>query len=437
MRALFPGSRPPLVAGLALSLIALSLPAARAADDRRVAAGTLVTETASLLRREAPDKPWQVVKEKEEVRTGDLLLGGSGGAVVSRDGGVRLAVVGDLDASSPQPVIETAFVLHEAKGADLDVTVDRGRLELVNEKKDGPAHVRLRVRDVVADVELTGPGSALALEVYGRWPRGVPFRKVPQAGEQPELGYVLLALKGEVYVKGPRKEFRLKAPPGQALLEGDTSDDTDPLPQHLDKLAGWAAAPDSSERAKKLKALMARWRRRAAEKSVGEAVGEMLNSDDPMARGAAVLLLAATDDLERLAEALRTTTHQDVWDAAVIALRHWIGRGPGQDQKLYQGLVEKCHVPPREAEGIMQLLHSFGSDELARPETYQVLINYLGSERTSLRELAYWHLARLAPAGRKLGYDPLAPKEKRAEAIRAWRLLIPPGKVPPREDGKQ
>src|SRR5690242_15776901 len=98
MRASFPGPGSRLVAGLALSLVALSLPAARAADERRVAAGTLVTETGSLLRREAPDRPWQVVKEKEEVRTGDLLLGGSGGAIVSRDGGVRLAVVGDLDA---------------------------------------------------------------------------------------------------------------------------------------------------------------------------------------------------------------------------------------------------------------------------------------------------------------------------------------------------
>src|SRR5581483_9385739 len=144
----------------------------------------------------------------------------------------------------------TAFMLHEAKGADLDVTVDRGRLELVNEKKDGPAHVRVRMRDAVADVELTGPGSALALELYGLWPRGVPFRKEPQPGEQPALEYVVLALRGEVVVKGPRKEFRLKAPPGPALLEGDTYGDTDPTPQHLDELPAWAAAPDSSERAK-------------------------------------------------------------------------------------------------------------------------------------------------------------------------------------------
>jgi hypothetical protein len=102
---------------------------------------------------------------------------------------------------------------------------------------------------------------------------------------------------------------------------------------------------------------------------------------------------------------------------------------------LYQALLQK-QIPPREAEGLLQLLHSFGDEDLARPETYHVLINYLGSERTALRELAYWHLFRLVPAGRKIGYEPLAPKAQRDAAIKEWRKLIPPGEMPPKPTEK-
>jgi hypothetical protein len=59
-----------------------------------------------------------------------------------------------------------------------------------------------------------------------------------------------------------------------------------------------------------------------------------------------------------------------------------------------------------------------------------VLINYLGSERVSLRELAYWHLQRLVPGGAEIGYAPLDPKEKRDAAIKEWRKLVPAGKLP-------
>ena len=136
-----------------LALPLFALPARAAGDkpapppERRTAAGACVTETGSLLRREAPDKPWQVVKEGEELFTGDQLMGGVQAALwTSRDGAVRLIVVGDVDGLSPIPILETAFVLHEAKGVDLDLTFERGRVRLINLKKEGAAHVVLQVR---------------------------------------------------------------------------------------------------------------------------------------------------------------------------------------------------------------------------------------------------------------------------------------------------
>jgi len=438
MRAFIPVPRPRLLAGLALSLLAFC--SARAADDKpaepRVPAAQFVTETASLLRREGPGKPWQVVKADETLLTGDLLLGGASGGLDSANGAVRLVTVGDVDGRAPLPIHETAFVLHEAKDVDLDLTLERGRIRLINLKKQGAARVRVRVGEKGGgEVTLTEPGATLSVELYGRWPRGVPFRKEPKAGEAPTLLFALLAIKGEVDLKSPRRQLRLKAPPGPALLEGDTLEDAEPAAVFLRTLPLWApehlADLGSTERGKHALAVMHEGRQVAAAKGLNAGLEGLLTSDDPIARRHGVVLLAATDNFDRLSDLLKTTTHQDVWDAAIVAMRNWIGRGPGQDQILYKRLIEQRKYSPAEAEGLLQLLHSFGEADLAQPETLQALVSYLGSDQTSLRELAYWHLSRLVPPGKKIGYDPLGPKEKRDAAVKEWRKLVVPAPSPP------
>jgi hypothetical protein len=101
--------------------------------------------------------------------------------------------------------------------------------------------------------------------------------------------------------------------------------------------------------------------------------------------------------------------------------------------RLYNALTKqsKPPIPANQAEIIMNLLHSFGDVDLARPETYGLLIDYLGHDLLPIRGLAHWHLVRLVPQGRKIDYDPLAPKEKRAAAVEEWRKLVPAGKLPP------
>jgi hypothetical protein len=203
------------------------------------------------------------------------------------------------------------------------------------------------------------------------------------------------------------------------------------MPEFLKELPPWAAGRPTEEQ-QKLMAKAARFRQLAVEKSLGEAIDAFLNSDDPVERRAALTLMAATDDLKRLAAAMAGAKHTDVWDNGVLALRHWIGRGPGQDQKLYKGLIEIGKLPPAHADTFVQLLHSFSPEELEEPTLYQGLLKQLESERLGIRGLAYWHLTRLAPDGKKFGYDPLAEPAKREEALKRWRALIPPGKLPPK-----
>jgi hypothetical protein len=80
---------------------------------------------------------------------------------------------------------------------------------------------------------------------------------------------------------------------------------------------------------------------------------------------------------------------------------------------------------------VLQLLHNFDDDALRQPETFEGLLDLLESDQLAIRGLAHWHLYRLVPRGRTIGYDPLAAREKRALAVQEWRNLIPTGQLPP------
>jgi uncharacterized protein (TIGR03000 family) len=404
--------------------------------EKRVAVAKCVTEGGLLVRREGAEKPWHLVEDKEELFSGDLLVGGLGAALDSRNGGVRLSLQSDLDGSSPFPIIESAVILHEGANVDLDLTFDRGRVELRNLKEKGQARVRVHLQGKTGEFILDEPGAGVALEVYGRWPKGVRFSKDPSSNASPSLACLALALKGETVVKLESSQVLLKAPPGPALLLSDGLSGTAPARHHLDQLPAWATGGDESERARKIKANLAKFREQIRKQPIGEVLDQMLGSDDELVRRSAVRLMGALDELPRLGQALSSTKHPDVWDNGVLVLRHWIGRGPGQDLKLYQRMIATGKYTPAQAAIVLNLLHSFGDDDLAQPETYEVLINYLENDNLAIRGLAAWHLSRLVPAGKKIGYNPLAAKEERERAVKEWRNLIPEGKMPPKAGAK-
>jgi len=97
-------------------------------------------------------------------------------------------------------------------------------------------------------------------------------------------------------------------------------------------------------------------------------------------------------------------------------------------------LVDHSRLSAAQAETVLQLLHSpFAADQ---PETYEALIAYLGHSQLAVRELARWHLYRLAPAGRDIKYDAAADEAERTKAVEAWKKFIPRGELPPREKPK-
>jgi hypothetical protein len=408
------------------------------ADSKRSAVGKCISATGSAVRREALGKPWQLVEENETLHSGDLILGMPGAKLESRDGAVQLVFWTDLTGTSPSPVKETAVILHSQPGVDLDLTLDRGRVALVNHKKSGPAHVRLHVREDSWDMTLATPETAIALELFGRWPRGTRFTTKPGPKDVPTANLTFLVGKGEVMLDHDGVEHRMHAPPGPALIEWDSVTGMEETPHRLTELPAWAQrgvaeAPEVKERRLVREHIL----KAVQTQSISQVLDRLVNSDKPAERRFGVFAMAAMDDLVGLAKVMRETKYADVWDEGVLALRHWIGRGPGQDQKLYRALIAVGKYPPIDAETVCQLLHSFSEEDLARPEVYEALLDYMEDDRLSIRGLAYWHLKRIVRAGQKFDYDPTAPKEARETAIAKWKelmkKLIAAGDLPPRD----
>ena len=388
-------------------------------------------EKGLLLRRSLAKKTWQLPVDKEALHNGDLLVGLPGAVVNSKNSAVKLVFRADLDGKSPFPVIESAVAVHDAAKVDLDVTLDRGGVELVNMKQSGSAKVRLRVRHETFELTLAEPGATVVLELYGRWARGVPFVREPDPKHAPAADLVFVVVKGDMTLSHGDHSHLMSAPPGLAMIEWDSVNGLDGTPQKVEKIPAWATEiAEESDIVKRKKELLERFRQASVNKSLSEAIDDFLASDSPFDRRLAVLAMGATDDLARLGKALREAKHQDVWDNGVIALRHWIGRAPGHDQILFKRLVSVGKYSPVQAETVMQLLHSYGEDDLGRPETYQMLIDYLDHKQLAIRGLAYWHLHRLVPAGEKLGYSASDTEETRGAAVQKWRELMPPGQVP-------
>jgi hypothetical protein len=409
-------------AALAAALLAVWAAPGRA-QERQVA-GTCVSGDASIVRREAPDKPWQVVKQGEKLHTGDLLVGLPGAAIDSADGAVRLTLLSDPDRQSPYPILEAAVVLRQSAGHDLDFTLDRGRVNLTNQKKDGPAKVRLRFHDQSWALALEAPGAEVALQLFGRWAAGVRFNPKPGPRDVPSANLLLLVVKGEARVKHGGVTHFMKAPPGPALLHW-CNEVGGEAPEQLNALPPWAdARRRNTDRAKMLKAAMDKFQKLAVEKSLPAAIDQFLESDVPAERAMAIIFLGATDDMAGLRKVFHEPKQHEMWDTAIIVMRHWLGRGPGQDMKLYQRLIDIGHYTPAHAATVMQLLHSPGEADMARPELYEMLVRYMGHDALGIRGLAHWQLYRLVPEGQKIGFNPLAPKEDREKARAEWKKLI-------------
>jgi hypothetical protein len=421
---------------LGVIAVALIAPVAAFAQpgDRVIAARS--TSPAAAFATRVNDGEFRVLPTSADLVAGDLLLTLPGAGLKSKNSAVGLKSLADYDGRSDHPIFETAFALHDAKDADLDLTLDRGRVEVSNARSEGGASVRVRFRDQSWKIALDSPGSRVAVELDGRWPPGSRFKPIgpKDTGKpaSPYASFALLLLNGTAAVDVGGLTLGLKPTPGPARLEWDSIAGPPQQPVKVEKLPSWAdATATPSPEARKLAEAVERFRAVRAERA-GEAIEKFLESSDPVEQRIALITLGATDNIDRLARQMAAAKSLDEWDFGITVLRHWLGRCPEQDQKLYAALISPVQgYTSAHARIVLQLLLGFDPADATRPETYEVLIEYLQHDKAAIRNLAVWHLVRLVPPGKAIEFKPSWTRDECKPVYAAWKKMIPTGQLPP------
>ena len=165
-------------------------------------------------------------------------------------------------------------------------------------------------------------------------------------------------------------------------------------------------------------------------------------AEKPMLRLLAIYSLGAIDQVDPVLDVLCTeesVNHAIDRNAAVLTLRHWIGRDKGNGLRLYNEakqsgrLTESRHLRVPDARNIFVLLHNFPTADLRLPATFDRLTSLLRDNALPVRELAYWHLLRLSVGARvKLpAYNAASEPAERDQAAQDWKDLIRRGELPP------
>src|SRR5947209_3133604 len=119
---------------LAGAMAAASASGLRGDEQGQNDIGRCCSEAGSILRRAPGQRTWELVPRDGALKNEEALLGAVDGCLDSANGGVRLLFRGDLDGSSPFPIVETAIMPHQDKDVDFAFTLDRGRVELRSEE---------------------------------------------------------------------------------------------------------------------------------------------------------------------------------------------------------------------------------------------------------------------------------------------------------------
>jgi hypothetical protein len=402
-------------------------------DKGRDDVATCLKIEGALLQRKKDSKTFSVLKAGDHIPPHTLLIGFPEAELLSSCGRVKINL--HLYVGDTLPITEAAIILNDSPQLNADITLDRGAISLqgVGGKGDkSDTVIRVRGPDKeVWELTLKDAESKVLMARFGRLEPGAKLFKTGNKKaflDEPLLHMGVLVVKGKVSVNTGHGTYLLTAPPGPALLTWDTGAGYNI--KQMDKLPEGVRNLDTAE-LKHFKEACAVTSKLAAG-DLGKGLDELVAGDGELQHRIAVSCMGALDELPRLVSALENAKYADVRDHAILTLRNWLGRQSGQLTKFYDYLTKERKYTPAQGRTVLQLLRGFDDDDRKDPHLYQLLID--GMEHASLlpiRELANWHLQRLAQAGQKIAYDAAGSQEARSKAAAEWRRLIPDGQLPP------
>jgi hypothetical protein len=412
----------------------------------------------NVLASRAPNGTYQRVKPSGRVSSTDLLLSLPGyRSAIYSDSGVETILWGHLpefsDTKQIFPLFDSAVSLHVPdKGIDLDLTLDRGAILLVNRKDKDAAVVRLRFQDEVWDLSLAEPGTEIAVSLWSR------FITPYDSGEAPHREVNLFVRRGKAAARVRFEEYAdLDSLPVPKVLSWDNKFGRvqGPIPAQdpalQDLLAVWGdlrmpANPEkvpASDNARGARRVLNDLSTRLADmKPMEVALLELFQADskaEDALRFSAVHALGSIDDASALVDILGDGKLNPYCRfAAIDALRQFIGRHEDQERKLYDpktqsGVLIDKKFRTADARQILELLHTPSEEQRGSPDFWMALAQLLTNDKHAIRELALWHLVRLLPEGRKIGYNPTAPPDVLQATAQQWKELVESKSMPPKK----
>ncbi|MFO0964120.1 MAG: hypothetical protein U0793_00850 [Gemmataceae bacterium] len=369
---------------------------------------------------------WRALSKGDAAPLGVPVVALPGAQLSGADGAVTVKLMADIGQRGPLPALEAGVVLHASKGLDLDVTLEEGIIVFDNGRKDGDAKVRVRVRGEQWDVTLR-PESRVGFELYSRYAPGV-LKEFGGKLEEPCAQVIGLVTRGSAFLKTEGEGYGLKAPPGYAIFQWDSLERKLAV-NRLEKLPEFVRPMTEKEQAAFEECVAAAGKLNGADKK--KALAGLIASDSHVARLTGVTAAGALGEAGIVLAGLEDAKHRDVRQPASLVLRHYVGRGSKQMEQVFHLLTGAEKATPAKASLFLELLLGFTAEQKLEPVTYEILIRLLDHPRLGARELAHWHLVRLAPLETPIPYDAAAPEAERKAAVQRWREMIPAGELPP------
>jgi hypothetical protein len=402
-----------------------------------------------LIQNPAGTDNWRRIVANGRFSGGDTLVSLPGyHSELEFDSGVRLVLWGNVEHQINVPLLESAIIAHtpepdkEGGLSDVDFTLRGGRVWITNKKKDDqPAYVRLRFHKEIWDLTLS-PGTEMGIDLLGR-ETGL---KPTQTEEGPGAALVVVVRKGTVTIHDDLREF---APlTKDTIFSWTNARGPDPGPQPITQWPEFWNQPVQIRREvpggpDMQRALDALRNHLTADRPAGVMIAESLDAaETPAGRSLAILCFGAIDSLPDLIAGLANEVNLDVRDAAIEAVRHWLGRGAGQRERFRKELAGKYTTS--ETDTLLYLLRMPSGEDLREHDTFAIPIGELNSDKLAIRHLAFWHLVRMCNKEmreNKLEFDPTAPQPQRELWQKKWQKALQEGKLVPEQlrnlQGKQ
>jgi hypothetical protein len=367
-----------------------------------------------LLERSADTGAWQRVAQKDPVYSNDYLVTLPGyRSEIRLDNGLSLHLWSNLPQISRIPMLESAVILHAAPDADVDLTLDHGRVVITNPKQS--AHMRLRFRNEICDLEMLDPKTEIGIDLVGICP---PY--MPEPRKEPEIRVRFYALHGKARLSANSQTYLLNAP---SVFDWDNTYGYVSRPADLPRPPDWWNPKPPALNRDLSFALDSHSRRLQTRDRVEVAFAEGVREPDLNVRLLAVRFLGAMDDPAKLLDCLADERHTDVRVMAIEELRHLLGLNAQNDEKC-RTLLKQKNYSDAQTDTVLQLLHGFPLEQWTTPALKSTVVEYLASDKLAIRQLAHTLLITFVPEGQRIRYDAAATGDSRQRGYREWQRLV-------------